>query len=255
MSIRDELLRRGQVPASEVDDVIAEAGRMQEHDRALEEHRATRDELDRVASELDISPEYVERALKKREEDRKAAEVEAAAAAAEAKAAAARRRTMTLGALGLVGALGLGALGLGALGAGAVSGAADDAAQAEAQLTTVLERQASLAPQLVGLAGGDPGELSSLASKVREADDMAERLSASDALSVEMATTLGALPPPENDASAQLRLNLQYEVTGSQNRITVEARRYKEAVARWEQAADSLTGGLAVSLGLAEGPE
>ncbi len=254
MGIREELLRRGQVPQDEVDDVIAEAGRLQEHERALAENRATREELDRVAGELDISPEYVERALKQREEARRAAAQRVLDEAAAMKASAQRRKVLGLGALGVAGVLGASLLGLGWIGSDAVSDAAAETAQAEAQLTAVLERQASLAPQLVGLAGGDPGQLSSLAAKVREAEDLSERLAASDALSIEMATTLGGLPAPENDATAQLRLNLQYEVTGSQNRITVESRRHQEAVARWEQAAGSLTGKLAVGLGLAEGP-
>ena len=119
----------------------------------------------------------------------------------------------------------------------------------------MLDRQASLAPQLVGLAGGDPGDLSSLASKVHDAQDLDARIQAADTLSNAMAKTLGQLPPPANDADAQLRLNLQYEVTGAQNRITVESRRYEEAETRWEDAAGSLTGRLAVGLGLADGPK
>lgn len=255
MGIREELLRRGQIPQDEVDDIIAEAGRLQEHDRALAEGRATQDELDRVASELDISPEYVQRALKKREEDRRVAAQKVLDEAEEAKAAATRRRTLGLGALGVGGMLLVSLLGLGLVGSSAVSGAASDTAAAAAELTVVLDRQASLAPQLVGLAGGDPGQLSALADKVRSAGDMSARIQASDALSTAMAKTLGGLPAPSNDAEAQLRLNLQYEVTGSQNRITVEARRYKEAETRWEQEAGSFTGKLAVGLGFADGPD
>lgn len=255
MGIREELLRRGQVPASEVDDVIAEAGRLQEHDRALNEQRATREELDKVASELDISPEYVQRALQKREEDRKAAERAAVEKAEAEKRSAQRRKLLLFGGLGVAGAVAVLALLLGLVGAGSVRSAAIDAHAAQAELVTVLERQASLAPQLVGLAGGDPGDLSSLASKVHDAGSLNDRIQAADALSTAMAKTLGQLPPPANDADAQLRLNLQYEVTGAQNRITVETRRYKEAEARWDGAADSITGRLAVGLGLADGPD
>lgn len=255
MGIREELLRRGQIPADQVDDLIAEAGRLQEHDRALEEHRATREELDRVAGELDISPEYVERALQKREEERRAAEAAAVEAAERAKEAAKRRTLLLAGGAGAAAVLGVSLLGIGLLGASSVDAAATRAGQAEVALEAVLDRQASLAPQLVGLAGGDPGGLSALAAKVKEAEDMDERIGAADVLSVEMAKALGQLPPPQGDAEAQLRLNLQYEVTGAQNRVTVEARRWKEAHEAWERAASSGTGGLAVRLGLAEGPK
>ena len=112
----------------------------------------------------------------------------------------------------------------------------------------------TIAPQLAGLAGTDGGQLLGLAEKVRSAPDLSARLSATDALSTAMATQLGQLPPPSTDAEATLRLQVHDELSGSQNRVTVELRRYREAESAWRDAASGGLAGLAVGLGFAEGP-
>ena len=125
---------------------------------------------------------------------------------------------------------------------------------AEAHLGAALDRQASLALQLVGLAGAGGANLEALQARVREAEDLEARLAAADALSAEMARSLGALPPPEGEAAQVLRVQLTDEITGSQNRVGVELRRYREAEAVWRAESEGALAKLAIGLGLAEGP-
>lgn len=99
-----------------------------------------------------------------------------------------------------------------------------------------------------------PRKPPTLAGKVRAAPTLDARLAAADELSVAMATRLGALPPPATDAEGTLRLQLHDEVTGSQNRVSVELRRYREAEAAWQDAATHGAGWLAVTTGLADAP-
>lgn len=241
------------VPAADVDDVIEIAARRQ--DEAHEAARgATRAELEAVAKELEIAPEHVEAAIGELHERRAAEAARLEAAKGEE---AARGKTVRLALLGVATAIAFavfGAVGLAWSASGAIDAAAGDTKAAEARVVAVLERQAALAPQLTALAGGDAGALTGLGEKVRAGATLEERLAASAELSTAMATQIAALPPPATDAEATLRLQLSDEVAGSQNRVTTELRRYREAEAAWRTAADQGFGGVAVSLGFADAP-
>jgi len=242
MPTRQTLLQRPDVADDDVDDVIAIAAELQDADRRAAEG-ATVQQVEAVADELDIDPAYVDEAigeLARRRDD---------AAAAAAQEQAVRRQLLRGGAAGTAGLLLLLLLWVGSALPGLWStAAAVDAA--EARLDVVIDRQASLAPQLVALAGGEAGELSDAVAAVRAADAVDERLQAADALGTQMATVLAALPPTD-DASTQLRLNLQYEVTGTANRIATERQRYEQARAAHAAARQGLRARLATTLGLA----
>jgi hypothetical protein len=245
------------VADADIDDVIAIAARRQDDAREAAQG-ASRAEVAAVAAELDIGAEHVEAAI----DELRARRAAEAKARAKAEAESAARRVWIGRAVALVGvaAIGVGGLGIGGtvglawLGAGGIRAAEAEAHAAESRLDAVLERQASLAPQLVGIAGGEGAELKELAKAVRSAPTVEGRLDAADELSAAMAERLGQLPPPATDAEATLRLQLHDEVTGSQNRISVELRRYREAVSSWESAASGPLGGLAVTLGFAYAP-
>mgnify|MGYP000433104429 CR=1 FL=1 len=242
MSTRETLLQRADIPDADVDDVIAIAAELQDADRAAAEG-ASLEEVEQVAGELDIAPAYVEEALtelKRRRED----------AAADAAQQAALRKQVLLGGAGLLagGALLL-LLWVGSALPGLWSTAAELDAS-EAQLNVVIDRQASLAPQLVALAGGEASEVSEAVQAVRAAEGVDERLVAADALGTQMATALARLPPTD-DASKQLRLNLQYEITGTANRIATERQRYEQTRAAYEHTRSGLRAAVATSVGLA----
>ena len=241
------------VPPADVPDVIEIAARRQ--DEARERDRgATRSELEAVARELEIAPEHVEAAIGELKQ-RRAAD---ALRAEEAKAAAVVRKLKVVR-ISLIAAatalmLAIATLGAAFLGASGVHSAASAAHGAEARVDAVLERQAALAPQLASLAGADGGALTVTAATVREGPTLDARLAAANDLSLAMAQQLGALPPPTNDAEATLRLQLHDEVSGSQNRVTVELRRYREAESAWRDTAGHGLGALAVGFGFADAP-
>jgi hypothetical protein len=240
---RQALKQRPDVPDDDIDDLIAIAAELQDRDRAQAD-RASLSEVEAVAGELDIEPRYVEEALGELQRRR------------EADAAAARERTATLrkaglGAAGLVGCLLL-LVGLSAATAVPSLRSTDTELQfATSQLDVVIDRQAALAPQLVALAGGRAADLDEAVAALQAADSVPERLAASDALGRRMAETLSALPPTD-DASTQLRLNLQHEITGTTNRVATERQRYEAAKVAHDRARQGLRAGLATSLGLAD---
>ena len=256
--LRQQLLRRRDVPDEDIDDIVELAQKRQDEALARREGRASVDEVKAVAAELDIAPEHVEAAI----HDLRRQREQAAVAEAEAERLEELQRTrrgLMMRKLAKVGGAVMLALsmltgGLAMSGRSTMLQAQRAVAEAQVDVDTALTRQASLAPQLVALAGAQGEDLSALQAAVRDAPDLASQLAAADALTTAMASKLGSLPPAASDAEATARLNLQDELTGSQNRVAVELRRYNDAEAQWQLAADGLTGGLAVGLGLVDGP-
>jgi len=246
MSLREQLRRRADVPNEKIDDVIERASLLQDEEREAAEG-ASIEEVERVAAELDIDPRYVEEALNQLKKEEEAAKVRERLEAERAEVQAGRMKRYGMLALAGVLALGAGVAGLGAVGAGQLSGAAMQVEQAEVALDVQLDRQAALLPQLVALTGAERLDTAPL----REAGDIDARLDASRELSISAAELLAAAPAPATEADAQTRLNLQYELTGTQNRITTEQRRYEEAKAAYATASDGLAPSVAIALGMA----
>lgn len=250
MPIRDTLRDRADVPDADIDDIIEIAARRQEEARAPD-RTASRAEVEAVARELDIAPEHVEAAITELREQR-AAEAETRRAA-EAWSTRRRRQVLIGGALAVLIPV-VGGLGAASLGAGEVHAAAAETHAAEARLDAVFERQAALAPQIVAAAGAGGAEVVAAAEALRQAPTMEARLDASAHLGMVMAASLGGLPPATDAATSTLRLQVQDDLTGTQNRITVELRRYREARSAWETAAGSGLGAWSVAVGFAEAP-
>lgn len=256
MATREEIRRRADVKPEDIDDVVGLAAELQE--AAAPKKGASLDEVKDVARELDIDPRFVEEAVQKLQSDREAA---AARALQEQTAKAARnawriRVAAGLGVLtvvffGLTGAVCLGTVWSGASRLGSAEA---EVHAAEAQLDVVLDRQEALAPQLVGLAGAELPELEELKQRAEAAQDVEQRLHASAELGTALSEAFGHLPPPGDDATAQMRLNLQYELVGTQNRITTEVRRYEDAVSAWRRVSTGFGPRAAVGLGLASAP-
>lgn len=252
MQARDALERRPDVDDDDIDDIIGIAAELQDAERRAS-GRVSQAEVEDVARELDIDPAYVEQAIRALAERRKQAQDDAAAQALQD--AAKRKKLGLIGAgvagLGLLAALAVG--GVGVSGASQVRAAQAEVQQAEAALDVVLERQASLLPQLVAMAGGQPNPaLADLTVQIREAPTVDERLKASDILARELAAALGALPSSDDPSVNQQRMELQYEVTGSQNRISTELRRYRAAEAELESVRLGAGPRLADTLGLVD---
>jgi hypothetical protein len=233
------LERRQDVDDDDIPDIIGLAERLQARSRE-EGGSVSVQEVQAVAAELGIEATFVEEAIAQRE-----AEKQARAQAARSRARLRRRGLQ--GVAALLAAAMLGLVGLGAVGAGPVRASARHVEEAESALVEVVERQATLAPQLLASVGGDAGALDVATAALRQAPDVEARLEASAELSAAMARELARLPESEDGA----RLNLSYEITGTQNRITAEARRYRAAQAEHRRLTEKMSGRAAVWLGLA----
>ncbi len=247
MDLREKLRGRPDVPDDQVDDVIELAAQLQDEARRPPARGASVAEVQAVAAELDIAPEFVEQAIARRQQQ---------ARDAEATAAARRQRVRTIILICvIVDIVVFGALGLAAW-QGSVSLRDERAAvlEARAALETALDRQADLGTQLVALGGADAAELDPLREAVAGAGTLDDKLTAADRLATEVATRLGELPEAQSDAAARMRLNLQYEVTGSQNRVATEERRHAEMIAAYDRAASRPTAALALAVGAASDP-
>jgi hypothetical protein len=254
MSVRDKLRAEPDIPDGAVDDIVGIAARLKDEKLASQGGASVQEVAD-VAAELDIEPEYVQAALEQwRAEKASAAQAQQAERAAQQGARRRRKEAAWVG-LGLVGVAVIGSLGVAWIGAVELRGAHEDVLLAEAQLGVVLERQAALAPQLVALSGGELTEVSALAQEVSSVASVADRLDHSKALGLAMASGLASAPQATTESQTQLRLNLQHELTGTQNRITAESRRYRLAQAAHRAAASSVSGRLATGYGLAPAPE
>lgn len=228
---RERLRRRPDVRDADIDDIVGIASELQEADAG----RVAVEDVERVASELDVDPRYVDEAIAELAR-RRAIEAETRSAADAARVARARRVRSAALALGagtaaVVALVGLGVGGSALLASSSLRAADLRVVQAEAALDAVLDRQERLVPQLVALAGGGAAAL----PDVPDEGPMEARLAASDALTRALAAELATLPPVSDPASAQVRLNLQHELAGAENRVAVERGRLDAA--RAERAA------------------
>ncbi|MFK7927685.1 MAG: hypothetical protein AB8H79_05835 [Myxococcota bacterium] len=253
MSVRESLRQRATVANEDIDDIIGIAQDLH-NAQVAESERATVDEVRAVADEMDLDPALVEQAIEVLGRQR----AEAAQAQAEEQQRAQVRadslkKPLLIGpgavAATIVGVVIL-VVGFAGSGASSIDRAQADLRGAESALGVVLDRQASLAPQLVAMSGGSTVGLAGMAEQVRQGESTEIRIEASERLGVALAKAIGALPPAADPAAVQQRLDLQHEIVGAQNRITTEHRRVETARTAVERARSSLSGQLAIGLGL-----
>lgn len=245
MDLRENLLIRPDVPNDEVDDVIELAAQLQDEARRPADRGATVAEVQAVAAELEIEPEFVEAAVGQRRRD-----------AEQRRKARARRQTRVRRLIGifvaanLVAVLAVAALGWSA--ARRLEPLRQDVLAAENALGVALDHQAAVGAQVSALGGADPAALRPLSAAFERAETVEDRLAAAGALSQAVSEQLGALPPVAGDAEATMRLNLQYEVTGARNRVDVEQRRWRDARTSWDEGARGPGSRIALAVGLAD---
>lgn len=251
---REALRRRDDVRDEDIDDIIGLAAELQEQ-AARQAGRPTVADVERVAAELDIAPEHVQTAID-RLHDRRRDELAAREEALERSRHRATRirYALLIAAAALAIAIAVVGAGLGVLGASGAASIRDAATltdQAQARLDVVLERQATLAPQLLALSGGQDPALTTAAQVVRTADSAQTRLRAAEDLDAALSRALADLPAPADPSTAQQRLDLQHEVVGLTNRVTVERRRLASALAHEQATRTAPRGQIATWLRLA----
>ena len=246
MNIHESLQSRPDIPDEDVDDIVALAAALQDEEQKLDAGASASD-IARVAAELDIDSRFVETAI---EQWRAAKQADADQAALDARTQS-RTIKMFASTVALVMVVVISsALILGTVGSSNLKAADIAVETAQTQLEVVLDRQIALAPQLVIAGGGSTERVAHIAETLSRETDIDARLRGSTELGVEMSRSLAEAPSDATDATAQMRLNLQYELTGTQNRISTETQRLREAQDAHARAATSLTGRLATQLGM-----
>ncbi len=198
--VADAKVRRVEVPGGapravhidDVDDVIGIAAELRQRQAEL----LTVEELEEVARELDIEPQYVQRAVSELAARRARVRVAEAEAARVGAATAARRKRWLAYALAVVACVAVVVLG-GAYGAASTMRAElAEVQRTRAQVRTVVERQAAVE------------------ARWRDAPDGVER---------------------------------NAELSGAENRVAIERRRYDEAATRYNSAGGGFFAALAAS--------
>ncbi|MEZ4269295.1 MAG: hypothetical protein R3F39_23300 [Myxococcota bacterium] len=248
-SLRDSLRVRQDVADDEIDAIIGLAGELSDAAREAQS-RLSLDDVRDIARDVDIAPEFVERAIAVRKE-RRAQEVrDAEEAAALARERGRRWRGVAIG-VGIAAVAGVAVLlALGSSAASRVDAARADLSAAEAQVSAALDRQAALVPQLLAAAGANVEVTRSAAAGVANAADLESRLAASKRLQSALTDALGALPPTDSADKVQARQDLRYELTGAANRVAAESRRLATARAEVERASRGFSARVAAFFGM-----
>lgn len=242
-AIEDSLRSREDVEDAEIGAIIELAGQLQERaGRRL----SARDVAD-IAEQLDIAEEFVEQAIALR---REAAEREAAAAVERE-----RVRKQQLRLVGMVGAGVLAALLviggiMASVGASKLENATAELDAQRGKLEQVIDRSFSAAPQQLALVGGDATLLEPAREAYRAAQDVESKIAAARQLDDALAEALAKLPPTKDENETQVRLNLHYELTGFDNRLSTELERYGAAQKQQAAVERRLGPRLARALGL-----
>src|SRR5690606_2315662 len=106
------------------------------------------------------------------------------------------------------------------------------------------------APQQLALVGGDATLLESAREAYRAAQDVESKIAAARQLDDALAEALAKLPPTKDENETQVRLNLHYELTGFDNRLSTELERYGAAQKQQAAVERRLGPRLARALGL-----
>jgi LemA protein len=194
----------------EAQEVIREAVRLQqEHEEGVSQQV-----LEQSAAELGIDPERLREAVRRVEQER------------QRRARLRRNALIALGVAALVMVLNL------LYSHSVLSGAWAEVQMRQAQVENVMRRREELIPRLEALVqranAAQRERLQALLDSLRQ--------SGSDTQTVR--TLLEGLLSDPAFREDRLTINLMYEITGAENRITVERKRYLEAAARYEQVAN-----------------
>jgi LemA protein len=249
------------ISKEDLDDIIGIASLLEEKEQDAE--RISLEEVQSVASELGISPDKVQEALtflqNRRKEEKEKQELEKKQRKQSITIVAALSAGMALMCVICIFIMASSASSSLEAVAEVIQEKQQQMTKSKAQLNNVLDRQAQLIPQLTAMMGGDVSALEQSQKKLSLEKDIDKKLQLSQQLTFDISKAIGALPTPANAADSQKLLNFQYEVTGSQNRISTEKKRYDEilvelttAQQEWDKKSSGLGARLSLSIGMSE---
>lgn len=201
-------------------------------------------ELQQAGSEVQIPPEIIDRAI---------AQVEANRREATLAQQRARKRNREIGLAGG----GMAALVLlwGGWTYNSLQTASSRVEAARAQVENQLQRRADLIPQLVAVtkaAAAQEKEVVMVLARSREtylqAITLAEKVQATTAMNVAIAQFQAFAAQTPQLQSSQAFTNLQYEISGTENRIATERRRYNQSIQAYNQKLQTFPNSLVARL-------
>jgi LemA protein len=254
-TLQETLATRVDIQNEDIEKIIERALRLQEETHQKAGDLSPSDVKD-IASDLQIDPRLIEVAISQLKEERQEQRAKEAKEEQERKtqqAAQAQQRQRLLWSIGggTIALLVL-LLVMALSGRDELNGAHLEATQARERLENVLTRHADLAPQQLGLAGGELSVVSSLATALRNEKSIEQKLARFAELNTALGTALAALPPATTTEAIQQRQELRFQLEGAQNRVSTERGRYTEVVAAWQSIAQgSISAKLAIAFGFA----
>ena len=222
---------------AELEHVYERAAQLQSEDafRGPDED-LDRSALERSAGRAGIDSKYVRQAveeLRKEEKSKKAQQFEAE------QQKLARQKLLKKAAVPLAATVGL----FGIISYSSLNGKASEVEAKQANLETVLERRHNLIPNLISASKAAAAQekqtfatLSQLQKQAQAAPSFEQKLQAENQLSGAMRQALNSL---RDEGSGPLFIRLSDEMAGAENRISVERKRYNDAVQNYNRTAGS----------------
>jgi LemA protein len=230
----------------EADQVLSRAAKLAAHDAG--DDRVSKADIKAGALEVGIDPQYIDRAERELTHER-AEKAKSDALAAHARAR--QKKTLSL----VAGVVVVIVVAFTALQMASVSARYTAVETTQGQLDNVMQRRRDLVPDLLTLARAEATDeasridaLDALTKKMTGTKDPHARIADDEALTVAMKDLHQALAKKPGMGSSPLFVRLSDEMAGSANRISVERKRYVEAVAAYHAAVRGPIGGLARAL-------
>lgn len=213
----------------EVDDILERAGKIQ-HEADVEKGNVDRADLEAGAAEVGISRDFIEQAIKELRAER-------AQEATKRK----KRRSISI-AVGVIAAIII----IASLFSThkSLNSKFNDVESKQAQLDNVLQRRHDLIPNLISMAKASAAHeenlidsLSDILQNVEKAKNFEEKQALEQKLGDSAQQLISAMQINPETSSTEIFIRLSDEMAGAENRISVERKRYNEAVANYNQAA------------------
>lgn len=213
----------------EVDDILKRAGNLQ-HEMDVAKGRVDRSDLEAGAAEVGISRDLVEQAIK---------ELRAERAQETAKRKKQRSISITVGIVAVIIII------LSLFSAHrSLSSKLNELEAKKAQLDNVLQRRHDLIPNLISIAKASAAHeeklidsISSLLQDAQKAGNFEEKQAIEQKLDESVKQLMSAMQVNPETSSMTMFIRLSDEMAGAENRISVERKRYNEAVANYNRAA------------------
>ena len=216
---------------NEAEEVLQRASKIQQEAENVESN-ISRSDLTAGANEVGIKQKYIDQAIEELKIERKQ------------KAESQKKRKLTYTIIGV--AVIILIIIISASGHGSLNARMSDVEAKKAQLENVLQRRHDLIPNLISLAKASAehekqlvDSLSNVYEEIGKAKSFEDKQALENKLDDSIQGVLSAMLVNPQSSSNEVFLRLTDEMSGAENRISVERKRYNEAVASYNRTARS----------------